>query len=102
MSDKLSGKFVDITGSVNESADLPAMTVVDNTSESGEMVQLLYDGMNTTEDMVRSLYQFKANNINMSDGIYVSQLLLGKSQHLFAIQNPSTKNKFKGRQGQTQ
>ena len=52
-----------------------------------------------TKDMVKALYELKANNDNKSGGIYVSQLLLGKSRHLFAIRTPSTKNKFKGRQG---
>ena len=46
-----------------------------------------------------SLYEYRANIINLSDGICVSQLLLGKSHHLFAVRTPSAKNKFKARQG---
>ena len=95
MSDNVCGKCV----AVNESADLSAMTVANNVSESDDMGQLLHDGTNITEDMVRYLYRFKATSINMPDGIHVSHLMHGKSQHLFAVRAPSTKNKFKGRRG---
>ena len=49
--------------------------------------------------MVQSLYEYKANIANLSDGTYVSQLLLGKSQHILAVRAPLTENKFKARQG---
>ena len=52
-----------------------------------------------SEDLVQSLYKYKASMTNLPDGIYVSQLLLGKSQNLFAVRTPSTKNKLKRRQG---
>ena len=60
---------------------------------------IIYDGSNMSEDTVLSLYEYKASITNLSDGICVSQLLLGKSQLRFAVRAPSTKKKFKGRQG---
>ena len=77
VSDNLSGQC----WGVNESAALSARTVVNNASESDDMVQLLHGGKNMTEDMVRPLYRFKANNINMSDSDqqYDYQLVLGNT-----------------------
>ena len=94
MSDNVSGVFLPIYPSITQpqSADLLGYD---------DLVQVLYDGSNMSEDLVQSLYEYRANIVNLSDGIYVSQVLLGKSQHLFAVRTPSTKNKFKSRQGAT-
>ena len=78
---------------------MSAFTQSANLSGYDDLVRVLYDGSNMSEDMVQSLCEYKASITNLSDGIWVSQLLLGKSQHLFATQTPSTKNKLKGRQG---
>ena len=52
-----------------------------------------------SDDMVQPLYEFRASMVNPSDSMYVSQMLLGKIQNLIAVRAPSTKNKFKARQG---
>ena len=78
---------------------MSALTPSENLYDCYDLVHVLYDGANMSDDMVRSLYEYKANKIKPSDAMFVAQLLLGKAQHLFAVRTPSTKNKFKARQG---
>ena len=96
MSDNLSGVFMPI----NPSVDMSALTQSADLSGYDDLVQVMYDGSNMSADMVQSLYEYKTNIINLSGGICVSQLLLGKSQHIYAVRTPSTKNKFKASRGQ--
>ena len=91
MSDGLSGVFASI--------NMSAMTPSADMYGCNDLVQVLYDGAKMSDDMIQSLYEFRANIVNLSDAMYVSQLLLGKTQHIFAVRTPSTKNKFKARQG---
>ena len=95
MSDNLSGVFMPVTQSV----DMSAITQSADLCDYNNLVRVLHDGSNMSEDLVQSFYEYKANITNLSDSIYVSQLLLGKSEHVFAARTSSTKNKFKGRQG---
>ena len=95
MSYNLSGVFLP----VNLSVDMSALTQSADLSGYDGLVQVIYEAANLSDDMVQSLYELKPSNANQSDGIYVSQLLLVKSQHVFAIRNQSTKIKFWGKQG---
>ena len=84
MPDGLSG----VVASINMSA----MTPYADMYGCNDLVQTLYDGANMSDDMIQSLYECRASIVNLSDAMYVSQLLLGKTQHLFAVRTPSSKN----------
>ena len=70
MSVNLSGVVMPVDPSVG----ISALTQSKSADLSGYdyLVQLLYGGSNMSEDMVQSLYEYKANLVNLSDGIYVS------------------------------
>ena len=65
MSDNMSGVFLPVTPSVNMSA----ITQSADLSGCDDLVQVLYDGSNTSEDVVQSLYEYKASIAHLSDGI---------------------------------
>ena len=71
-----------------QSVDMSALTPSAGLSGYDDLVQVLYDGANLSDDMVQSLYEYKANIVNPSDGMYVSQLLLVKTQHLSQSEVP--------------
>ena len=97
MSDNLSGVFMPVDQSVGISALTQSKS--DELYDCNVLVQVFYDGANMSDDLVQYMYEFTADMVNPSDDLYVSQLLLGNTQHLFAVRTPSTKNKFKARQG---
>ena len=72
MSDNLSGHFMAIDGSVDNSAGMAVehnavMSVVKDMSDPEHIVQLLYDGADIADGMVDSLHSFKSNKASMSD-----------------------------------
>ena len=95
MPDNLSGTFMPVSQSVDMSALTPSADLYD----CNDVVQVLDDGTNMSGDMVQSLYEYKADAIRPSDDLFIAQLLMGKTQHMFAVRTPSTENKFKARQG---
>ena len=95
MSDNLSGVSMPVTQSV----DMPALTPSADLSGYDDLVHVLYDGANLSDDMVQSLYECKANIANPSDGMYVSQLLLGKNQHVVRSPNSLDQEQVQGEAG---
>ena len=83
MSDNLSVVLLPVDPSVGMSALTQSQSA--DLSGYGDLVQVLYEGSSMSEDAVQSWYEYRADIVNLSDGIYVSQLLLGNSQHLFAV-----------------
>ena len=88
MSDGLSGVFTTVNLSAltqSKSADL---------YDCNDLVQVLYDGANTSDNMVQSLYEFRANIVNPSDGISLSCCLVRLNIFsLFELPRPRTSSR---------
>ena len=64
MSDGLSGVFASIS--------MSAMTPSADMCGCNDLVQVLYDGANLSNDMIQSLYEFRASTVSLSDAVRLS------------------------------